>query len=103
MGNEIKQTIGEIVHMREFNRLSKVGSSLVCPSCNAEFIKETYQQVFCNQCKDKYWNTVDPSERKNTTRISPSSAIWMRRNKIIHENYTFYHPFSSESHGQWNY
>lgn len=97
----------KITEIKDFNSRSKVGASLVCPSCGTDFIKESYQQVFCKTkpktvCKDKYWNTVDPSKRNNTTRISPASARWMRKNKKRYENDTFDHPFSSASHGQWD-
>lgn len=66
----------------KLNKESKVGSNLICPSCNTTFIKTNYQQCFCKskpktQCKDKYWNTVDHSKRNNTTRISPASARWL--------------------------
>lgn len=60
---------------------AKVGDTCTCPSCNTEFIKENYQQVFCKTkggtvCKDKYWNTVTPTKRNNTTRISPANQDW---------------------------
>jgi len=39
------------------NKLSKTGDKCICPSCNSNFIKKTYQQVFCKiTCKDNYWN-----------------------------------------------
>lgn len=64
------------------NKESKVGSELICPSCNTRFIKNNYQQAFCKtkkgtKCKDKYWNTVTPDKKNNKTRISPASARWM--------------------------
>jgi hypothetical protein len=60
-------------------KAKKVGELTLCPSCGTEFIKKTYQQIFCKtkigtQCKDKYWNTVTPTKRNNTTRISPANA-----------------------------
>jgi hypothetical protein len=66
-------------------KAKKVGDKCICPACGTEFIKETYQQIFCKTrggtvCKDKYWNTVDPHKRNNTTRISPASMRWMRQN-----------------------
>lgn len=67
----------------ELNKESKVGEDLICPSCGSKFTKGNYQQAFCKtkpktQCKDKYWNTIDPNKRNNTTRISPaSSALWL--------------------------
>lgn len=60
---------------------AKVGDTCVCPSCGSKFVKTSYQQAFCKSkpktmCKDKYWNTVDPKKRNNTTRISPASKAW---------------------------
>ncbi len=65
----------------ELNKTNKVGIECICPSCNTKFIKGNYQQAFCKsktgtKCKDKYWNTVIPTKRNNTTRISPASARW---------------------------
>lgn len=64
---------------------AKVGSTCKCPTCGTEFVKSNYQQAFCKskkgtKCKDKYWNTVIPEKRNNTTRISPASAFWILRN-----------------------
>jgi len=64
---------------KKTNKEAKVGDECICPSCGTKFIKETYQQVFCKTkggtiCKDKYWNTVTPQKRCNTTRISPANA-----------------------------
>jgi hypothetical protein len=61
---------------------AKVGAFINCPSCNTLFEKKHYQQAFCQTkgktvCKDKYWNTVTPEKRCNTTRISPASAKFM--------------------------
>lgn len=71
----------------KLNKGAKVGEELVCPSCGAGFIKTNYQQAFCKtkggtKCKDKYWNTVTPEKRCNTTRISPASAEFMLRNSL---------------------
>lgn len=91
------------------SKAAKVGELCVCPSCNTDFIKTNYQQAFCKTkgktvCKDKYWNTVTPSKRNNTTRISPASARFMaRREEIREENFdphNWEHPFSSEALGQ---
>ena len=72
------------------NKKAKVGDECICPSCGTKFIKSNYQQAFCKTkkgtiCKDKYWNTVTPTKRKNTTRISPASAAFMEsdRGKFI--------------------
>ena len=64
------------------NKSLKVGDNCICPSCGTEFVKGDYQQAFCKSkngtiCKDKYWNTVDPKKRCNTTRVSPASARYM--------------------------
>lgn len=66
----------------ELAKAAKVGDIINCPSCNTPFEKTHYQQAFCKtkgktKCKDKYWNTVTPEKRNNTTRISPASAAWL--------------------------
>jgi hypothetical protein len=68
------------------NKNSKVGDICICPSCGTKFIKKHYQQVFCKSfsgtvCKDKFWNTVTPSKRNNTTRISPRNRKYY--NEVI--------------------
>lgn len=83
------------------NKLLKVGEECVCPSCNTKFIKSNYQQAFCKSksgtiCKDKYWNTVDPNKRNNTTRISPASARYMA--KQIEERGLVKRQFTSEEY-----
>lgn len=113
------------------NAAAKTGETLICPSCHTSFTKTNYQQKFCKsktgtQCKDKYWNTVTPTKRNNTTRISPASAVWMAKQKskpcYTNEGYQIVdgvaydelgypvydvdhghddHPFSSEALGQW--
>lgn len=94
----------------KINKDAKVGESCICPSCNTEFVKNNYQQVFCKTkrgtfCKDKYWNTVTPNKRNNTTRISPANARWMRKQEDIrkyHFNpHDWEHPFSTDALGQW--
>ena len=74
--------MSKIKQRYDTNKSSKVGDSCLCPSCGTSFKKESYQQAFCKTksgtvCKDKYWNTVTPGKRNNTTRISPASAAWM--------------------------
>lgn len=64
---------------------AKIGTPCICPSCGTDFIKTNYQQAFCKaktgtKCKDKYWNTITPSKKNNTTRISPTNARWQARN-----------------------
>ena len=86
------------------NKAAKVGEIISCPSCGFKFKKGSYQQVFCKtkggtKCKDKYWNTVDPNKRNNTTRISPANAAWLLANNSLgkepHFNdiYNDFHPF----------
>jgi hypothetical protein len=63
------------------SKSAKVGTECVCPACGVKFIKTNYQQAFCKskagtKCKDKYWNTVTPEKRNNTTRISPANAAF---------------------------
>lgn len=70
------------------NKAAKVGETCICPSCSTKFTKEVYQQAFCKTksgtiCKDKYWNTITPKKRYNTTRITPTN-----------DNYNE-HPFGS--------
>lgn len=65
------------------NKSAKVGAKLCCPSCGTLFVKESYQQVFCKtkggtKCKDKYWNTVTPTKRCNTARISPANRRYYK-------------------------
>lgn len=67
-----------IIRLYKKNKSAKVNEQCICPSCGSKFVKVNYQQAFCKnrkgtQCKDKYWNTVDPKKRNNTTRISPAS------------------------------
>ena len=77
------------------NKASKVGAECICPSCNTKFTKTNYQQAFCKSkggtiCKDKYWNTVDPNKRNNTTRISPASRRWLNSQAEQRERYNNY-------------
>ena len=65
------------------NKSAKIGEICYCPSCGQQFIKKHYQQAFCKtkggtKCKDKYWNSVTPNKRNNTTRISPANARYYR-------------------------
>ncbi len=67
---------------------AKVGEECRCPSCGTTFIKTNYQQAFCKSktgtiCKDKYWNKVMPEKRNNTTRISPASSLWLKKQQIL--------------------
>ena len=101
--------MGKLKEKYELSKKAKVGDTCTCPSCNTEFIKENYQQAFCKTkrktwCKDKYWNTVTPNKRNNTTRISPASKRWTRKQERIREENWEYnpHPFSCEGLGQWD-
>lgn len=65
----------------DLNKTIAVNQEICCPSCGTKFIKKTYNQSFCKtqqgtKCKDKYWNTIDPNKRNNTTRISPASKAY---------------------------
>jgi len=100
----------KLKHRYQINKKAKVGDKIVCPSCGTEFQKNNYQQAFCRtrpgtQCKDKYWNTVTPTKRNNTTRISPANQSWMdARRDEVERRRGYYedmeHPFSSEALGQ---
>lgn len=76
-------------------KAAKVGDNCVCPSCGTGFTKTNYQQAFCKSkgktvCKDKYWNTVTPEKRNNTTRISPANANWMASKKEKRSEFSGY-------------
>lgn len=82
------------------NKKNKVGEECVCPSCNSKFIKSNYQQAFCKSkggtvCKDKYWNTVTPSKKSNTTR-----GFANKNKNVFDYDEDYLHPFSSEGLGQ---
>lgn len=92
----------------KLNKEKKVGDRCICPSCNTQFVKGNYQQIFCKTkggtiCRDKYWNTVTPTKRNNTTRISSANRRWLEnRDRMV--SYRYYedeHPFSSDGLGQW--
>ena len=74
--------MSKIRNLYKLAKITKVGEECICPSCGTKFIKTNYQQAFCKTksgtiCKDKYWNTVTPTKRNNTTRISPASRRFM--------------------------
>jgi len=56
---------------------AKIGEEILCACCAKKTIKTTYHKKFCsngktknrrgNNCKDKYWNTVDDSRRHRAT------------------------------------
>lgn len=53
------------------NLKAPTGTIIECPVCNKKFNKATYHKVFCSNqktggpdnCKDRYWNTVDEKRR----------------------------------------
>ena len=83
---------------------AKVGESVTCPACSTTFTKTAPQQAFCKSkggtvCKDKYWNTVTPEKRCNTTRISPASRAFMQERREQREERAYmgdYDPGDSE-------
>ena len=96
----------------EQNKAAKVGTTCICPSCNTQFVKLNYQQAFCKskigtQCKDKYWNTITPTKRNNTSRISPANKAYQEqqmeirgsiRHKYTSEGYKIIH---GVAHDEW--
>ena len=94
----------------QINKEAKTGEECICPSCGSVFIKANYQQTFCKtksgtKCKDKYWNTVTPTKRKNVTRISPANAMWQARTEKIKTSRNIedsFHPQDPWCLGQWN-
>jgi hypothetical protein len=54
---------------------AKVGEKINCPGCRKQHEKTTYHKVFCsnaktrgrNNCKDNFWNKVDPEKRCRNT------------------------------------
>lgn len=93
----------------QINKAAKTGETICCPSCGTDFVKDNYQQAFCRTkggtvCKDKYWNTVTPGKRNNTTRISPASAAWtaerQEQRELNWDPEDSMHPFDSHSLGQ---
>ena len=88
-------------------KAAKVGDTVKCPACGKKFVKKTYNQVFCNNnnntrfgnCKDRYWNKIDPCKRNNTTRISPANRTYYNlhiRERIERAEMANYDPGDSE-------
>lgn len=58
---------------------AKQGTTFACPSCGKSTVKSTYNKVFCsngrtarkgqNNCKDRYWNSVDPNRSERAQDI----------------------------------
>lgn len=79
----------KLITLYEDCKSAKIGSTIICPSCNTQHTKNAYNTVFCKtkgktKCKDNYWNNVTPSKRNNTTRISPANARYY--NSVILPN-----------------
>ena len=88
----------------ELAKSAKVGEICECPSCGRKFEKTNYQQAFCKskvgtKCKDKYWNTVTPDKRNNTTRISPASLNFLARVYVQKEAQREYNNLRRTSEG----
>jgi len=95
----------KLIAARKLCNKAKVGEEIVCPSCGTTHTKKSYQSVFCKtkggtKCKDYYWNNVDESKRKNTTRISPANARYMSDREDNFNPDDYEHPFSSDALGQ---
>lgn len=76
----------------EKNKNKKRGEECICPSCKSIFNKESYNQIFCKsrsgtKCKDRFWNTVTPTKRNNTTRISPASRRFLQKRNNLEDNH----------------
>jgi len=87
--------MSKIKELYKKSKAAKVGEECICPSCGTKFTKTSYQQAFCKTkggtiCKDKYWNTVIPQKRCNTTRISPASARYMEEMEDRKNESAFY-------------
>lgn len=58
---------------------AKVGDTFKCPTCGKPTKKTMYNKVFCsngrtvrrgkNNCKDRYWNSVDPARSERAQDI----------------------------------
>lgn len=75
-----------------FAKIALVGESIECPVCEKVLIKKTKDHVFCSNgrtkgagnCKDGYWNKVDPKKRN---RKHPKSHY---RKYNVHKPYPMY-------------
>lgn len=100
---DLRITIMNLKDKYKLAKAAKVGESVTCPSCGFLFVKLNYQQAFCKskagtQCKDAYWNTIVPTKRNNTTRISPASARWTARREAEREFNNFDEDQSWDAH-----
>lgn len=54
---------------------AKIGDRISCPTCGKSIVKKTKDHAFCSNgrskgagnCKDGYWNKVDPVKRNRDT------------------------------------
>lgn len=61
-------------HRYEQAKEAEVGSLIFCAMCGTPIRKTTYHKAFCSNqktggrhnCKDRYWNTVDPERYERT-------------------------------------
>lgn len=82
----MNKKIQKLKTMYDDCKKAKIGTTIICPSCNTKHTKNAYNTVFCKSkngtvCKDNYWNNVDPTKRNNKTRISPANRFYY--NSII--------------------
>lgn len=98
-------------------KASKVGETVVCPTCERTFVKASYQQAFCGirgprnkngkatLCKDQYWNFIGAADRSlkgirgyALGIVSMSKAVdFERRVKEYDEDVEDIHPFSEDA------
>lgn len=65
------------------NLRADTGSIIECPVCSKKFKKATYHKVFCSNqkthgaenCKDRYWNTVDEKRRNRAKEWAPGKGL----------------------------
>jgi len=65
----LQMTIEETKNAYMAVKSANIGDEVVCAICSKKFIKKTKTQAFCSykggqNCKDKYWNTVDLKRRE---------------------------------------
>lgn len=65
----------------EENKATKVGSTIICPTCGKEFVKKQYSQAFCSRpCKDKFWNDIGDrhkSKEEETPSVPMRNGIYV--------------------------
>ena len=68
-------TIDKMKSIYDASKRAKTGSTIQCPYCGNKHTKTIYHKVFCsnaktkkrNNCKDNFWNKVDPEKRCRKT------------------------------------